>query len=190
MKSQIFTRSWVWGATEKDKTWLNRLISCRPEIRLWSVGPVPASLRQHQKSFRHTWICSLLSFHYSHLFRSHVWIRLQFQLKTIWFKPIFFRNVRCTFRKRASRVWRWILRSLGDVWFGIRYPGGKVWCLIGTKFPGGNRHISRCPGGNLKIAAAHPEGVSGSCGLSTNTVPGPTQIKLFWNSNMRLVDGN
>ena len=88
VKSQIFTRSWVWGATEKDKTWLNRLISCRPEIRLWSVGPVPASLRQHQKSFRHHRICSLLSFHYSHLFRSHVWIRLQCQLKTIWFKPI------------------------------------------------------------------------------------------------------
>ena len=106
VKSQIFTRSWVWGATEKDKTWLNRLISCRPEIRLWSVGPVPASLRQHQKSFRHTRICSLLSFHYSHLFRSHVWIRLQCQLKTIWFKPIwkrFFGYVRWTFRKRASR---------------------------------------------------------------------------------------
>ena len=39
--------------------------------------------------------------------------------------------------------------------------------------------ISRCPGGNLKIAAAHPVGVSGSCGLSTKTVPGPTRIKLF-----------
>ena len=49
VKSQIFTRSWVWGATEKDKTWLNRLISCRPEIRLWSVWSRPRLLKATPK---------------------------------------------------------------------------------------------------------------------------------------------